>query len=269
LGESLAPGHYDNTMTVSLINILAVLAAITAAPSDTGAQSAPTPAPTPTRVPFAVGENLSYEVRFGALKVGNARMQVVGVENVRGRDAWHIVFTVRGGTFFYKVDDRQESWIDRETFSSLRFVQDLNEGGRDRERTFEIYPDRQVYTENDSEERQSVENPLDDGSFLYFVRTLPLAVGETYEFERYFRPDRNPVKIRVLRRERIKVPGGTFDTIVIQPIIKGRGILSEGAEGEIWLTDDHRRMMVQLKSKLSIGTLNLYLRSFSEGQTAR
>jgi len=249
-------------MTASLVNLLAALAALAPAQDTLPATTA---ARDPLPVPFAVGENLSYEVRFGSLKVGDARMQVVGVENIRGQDAWHTVFTVRGGTFFYKVDDRTESWIDRDTFSSLRFVQDLNEGGRDRERTFEIFPDRRVYTENGGEERASVENPLDDGSFLYFVRTLPLTVGETYTFDRYFRPDRNPVQIRVLRRERIKVPAGTFNTIVIQPIIKGRGILSEGADGQIWLTDDDRRLMVQLKSKLSIGSLNLFLRSHTPG----
>ena len=44
-------------------------------------------------------------------------------------------------------------------------------------------------------------------SFLYFLRTIPLDVGETYTFDRYFRPDRNPVTIKVLRTERIRVAG--------------------------------------------------------------
>ncbi len=38
--------------------------------------------------------------------------------------------------------------------------------------------------------------PLDDGSFLYFVRTIPLEVGQTYNFDRYFNPKANPVTIR-------------------------------------------------------------------------
>ncbi|HJU89946.1 MAG TPA: DUF3108 domain-containing protein [Gemmatimonadaceae bacterium] len=221
----------------------------------------------PDSLPFEVGEKLDYEVKFGAIKVGSARMHVQGIENVRGRPAFHTVFTVRGGTFFYKVNDRYESWMDTLTLSSLRFIQDVDEGSYERRRVFQIFPDRKVYTENDSPEKPSVLNPLDDGSFLYFIRTIPLTVGNTVELNRYFRPDRNPVKIRVLRKERIKVPAGTFQTIVIQPIIKTRGIFADKGEAQVWITDDDRRMMVQLKSKLSFGSLNLYLRSAQQTQT--
>jgi hypothetical protein len=199
------------------------------------------------------------------LKVGNGRMEVLGIETIRGREAWHTAFTVKGGTFFYRVNDRLESWIDVETFASLRHVQDLQEGKRDRERRFEIYPDRLVYTENESEERPTARDPLDDGSFLYFIRTVPLSVGQTYDFPRYFKPDRNPVRVRVLRKESVKVPAGRFDAIVIQPIIKSKGIFSENGRAEIWLSDDDRRIMLQMKSNLSFGTLNLYLKSYTEG----
>jgi hypothetical protein len=216
-------------------------------------------------VPFSIGERLEYDVKFGVLKVGSGRMEVLGIETIRGREAWHTAFTVKGGTFFYKVNDRLESWIDVESFASLRHIQDLQEGKRDRERRFEIYPDRLVYTENDSEERPTARDPLDDASFLYFIRTVPLSVGQTYDFPRYFRPDRNPVRVRVLRKESVKVPAGRFDAIVIQPIIKSKGIFSENGQAEIWLSDDERRIMLQMKSNLSFGTLNLYLKSYTAG----
>ena len=220
----------------------------------------------PARVPFEIGESLTYDVRFGAIKVGTGRMRVIGQEEVRGRNAWHVRFSVSGGTLFYRVDDVYESWMDAETLNSLRFVQDLNQGSRDRERRYEIYPERAVYRElvRGTEERPSVSNPLDDGSFLFFIRTVPLEVGQSYTFNRYFRPDRNPVVIRVLRRERVRVPAGEFNAIVVQPIIKTTGIFSEGGQAEIWLSDDDRRIMLQMRSRLSFGSLNLYLRNYRE-----
>ena len=217
------------------------------------------------KVPFGVGERLEYEVKFGALRVGNAHMEVVALENLRGRPAWHTAFWVQGGNFLYRVNDVYESWMDAETLSSLRFVQELEEGGKDTERRFEIYPERATFIQTSNKpatEERSVGQPLDDGSFLYFVRTIPLAVGQTYDFNRYFRPDRNPVRIRVLRKERIKVPAGTFDALVIQPVIKTKGIFSENGHAEIWLSDDERHIMLQLKSKLSFGSLNLYLKTY-------
>jgi hypothetical protein len=217
-------------------------------------------------VPFDTGERLTYDVRFSGIKVGTGRMEVVGTQDVRGREAWHTRFTVKGGIPFYKVNDRLESWIDTRTFESLRFVQDLEEGSRDRERLYEIYPERGTYSEKgEVEHAPSVEDPLDDAAFLYFVRTIPLEVGATYEFNRYFRPDRNPVKIHVLRKETVKVPAGTYKTIVIQPVIKSKGIFSEKGHAEMWLTDDPRRLLVQMKSDLSIGSLNLYLRGYVPG----
>ena len=219
------------------------------------------------RVPFGVGERLEYDVKFGKIKVGSGSMEVADMQQVRGRETWHTVFQVRGGTFFYRVNDKYESWIDRRTGNSLRFHQDLNEGRRDVERNFEIFPERAVFIEGGEDTTQtSVRNPLDDGSFLYFLRTIPLAVGETYTFERYFRPDRNPVTIKVLRKERIRVPAGDFDAIVVQPIIKTTGIFSENGNAEIWLSDDDHRIMLQMKSGLSFGSLNLYLKSYRPAQ---
>jgi hypothetical protein len=216
-------------------------------------------------VPFGVGERMEYEVRFGPLRVGNGHMEVVGIENIRGREVYHTAFWVQGGTFFYKVNDLDESWFDTQTLSSLRFVQQHEEGSKDRERHYEIYPDRAVYEalqDKPVKETPSVHQPLDDGSFLYFIRTIPLTVGQTYDFDRYYKPDRNPVRIRVLRKERITVPAGTFNAIVIQPVIKTKGIFSENGRAEVWLSDDDRRIMLQLKSHLSFGSLSIYLKSY-------
>ena len=250
--------------------VIRALAAALSTIALTGALAAPADAQgtaSATRraaVPFLVGENLTYDVRFGAIKVGTARMHVMGLDTIRTRPAWHVKFTLSGGTIFYKVDDVYESWMDVVTLNSLRYVQDTEQGSRERKRQFEIFPERAVFQEvfKRNREMPSVANPLDDGSFLFFIRTVPLVVGKTYEFNRYFKPDRNPVTIRVLRRERVRVPAGSFDAIVIQPIIKTSGIFSEGGAAEIWLTDDDKRMMLQMKSRLSFGSLNLFLRSY-------
>jgi hypothetical protein len=217
------------------------------------------------KVPFGAGERMEYDVKFGAIKVGSAHMEVVALDNLRGRPAWHTAFFVQGGNFLYRVNDVYESWMDAETLSSLRFIQQLEEGGKDTERHFEIYPERAVFVQTSkkpAKEEPSVSAPLDDGSFLYFLRTIPLVVGQTYDFNRYFRPDRNPVRIRVLRKERVTVPAGTFNAIVVQPVIKTKGIFSENGHAEVWLSDDDRHIMIQLKSKLSFGSLNLYLKSY-------
>jgi len=213
--------------------------------------------------PFAPGERLSYDVHFGVIKVGNGTMEVAGIDTVRGRPAYHTTFRLNGSIPLYRVDDVFESWFATDDLSSLRFVQDQNEGTKKRQHRYEIYPNRRVYDDLTDEhpEQPSVAQPLDDGSFVYFVRTVPLEVGRTYEFQRYFKPDRNPVTIRVVRRERVTVPAGTFDAVVIQPVIKTKGVFSEDGRAELWISDDERRLIVQMKSQLTFGTIDLYLTS--------
>lgn len=220
------------------------------------------PADARAPVPFGIGERADYQVKFGIFSVGRAFTEVFAIDTVRERETWHMLFHVRGGIPGFRVEYRLESWMDTHSIASLRFRQDMDEGGRERQRNYEIFPGG-TYTLNDREPQPTVTLPLDDGSFLFFARTVPLEVGREYSFDRYFVPDRNPVRIQVLRKERIKVPAGEFETIVIRPIIKARGVFSEGGRAEVWLTDDSRRIMVQMKTHMKLGSLSLFLRSYT------
>jgi hypothetical protein len=236
------------------------------------AQSSPSAAPSANAIAlnkaaFAPGERLSYDVSFGHVHVGHGSMLLEGTDTVRGHTAWRAVFTISGGTFFFRVRDSTVSWFDTTTMSSLRFVQHIREGRYHADRDYQIYPDRGTYARRDEPEVKSVHEPLDDASFLYFLRSVPLEVGRTYQFDRYFQPEGNPIIIRVLRREQVTVPAGTFNAIVVQPQFKTPGIFSQKGHAEVWLADDSTHMMLMLKSGLSFGSLNLYLTRYSLGSS--
>jgi hypothetical protein len=241
---------------------LAMVALLTALP--VSAQESTRSAP--ARVPFGVGERLEFDIRFGKLHVGTGSMEVLPLDTVRGRDAWHTIFRLSGGIPFYHVNDRYEDWFDTHTLSSLRYWQDIDEGNYEPKRHYEIFPDRKEYIENDKPPQLSVARPLDEGSFLYFLRTIPLRVGMDTSFNDYFRADRNPVRFKVLRRDTIEVPAGRFAAIVIQPIFESK-LFSEGGHAEIWLSDDENRIMLQMKSHVKFGSLNLYLKSYQPSPT--
>ncbi len=219
----------------------------------------PTLIPGMAAVPFTIGERLQYDVKFSWKSVGTGVMEVKEIVDVRGRPSWHTVFTIKGGIPFFRVDDSMESWFDVFTLSSRRFHQRVQEGGYKRTRLYEMYPERAVFREGNKEEEPSVNSPLDDGSFLYYVRTIPLEVGKTYEVPRYFNPAANPVRITVVRRETIQVPAGEYKTVVLRPTFQSRGIFSEDGKAEVWISDDEYRIMVQMKTSLKIGSINLYL----------
>jgi hypothetical protein len=228
--------------------------------------------PEPAATPFGPGERMNYQVKLGVANVGNGHMEVHGIETIRGSRAYHVSMGIRGGIrFVARVDNLFESWMDVETLASHRFIQDQDELRTQRHRQFDFFHAERRFVRADGEEsgQMITSRPLDDISFVYYARTLPLKVGETYTLNHYFRPDRNPVVIRVLRKDRIEVPAGTFNTIVVQPIIKTRGLFSEGGEAEIHFSDDNRRLMVYMRSRVPGMNLSLHLRDFTPGRPLR
>jgi hypothetical protein len=254
-------------------------------------------------VPFGPGERARYEVRLGPAVVGRGSIEIPHTELVRGRPAYRTAFRVRGGVPFYRVDDRMESWIDVETLSTVRAVQSTREGRRTRHRQYEIYPERGVYTEARAGEHAApaaapaaapepaaeststlaadegagaaaaptvhptVTRPFDEGAFVQFVRTVPLEVGQRYVFDRYYKPDRNPVTVDVLRRERVTVPAGTFDAVVIRPSFRTKGIFAQSGGTEVWLSDDARRVVLRIRTHLPFGALTLALTEYTPPDT--
>ncbi|MGV3707461.1 MAG: DUF3108 domain-containing protein [Gemmatimonas sp.] len=219
----------------------------------------------PLNIPFGVGERMDYDVRFLGGKKGEGSMEVREITDVRGKKAWHTVFAVKGRVvLLIGVNITLESWFDMATLNSLRFHQNQQYTGTSKIQTIQIYPERGIYKEDSLPERPTVKEPLDDGSFLYFVRSLPLEVGKTYSFDRYFKPDKNPIRITVLRREKVKVPAGEFNTIVLRPEIKSGGLFAEG-KSQVWMTDDPSHMVVKLESEVAVGTLSLHLKRYKPG----
>lgn len=230
------------------------------------AQPAPGADLTPADVPFGVGERLDYRVKFGPLRVGEAHMVVQGVERVDGHPTYHLNTVIEGSTPFYKLVDKQESWLDVAQLASRRYLQDSKQGSYERYRVIDFDLENLVYSQHDGETGPIPAQALDDCSFVYFVRSLALEVGETYEWNRYFRLDRNPVILQVLRREKVEVPAGEFSTVVVRPIIKSGGIFSEGGRAEIYITDDEKRVPVKLVTKLKVGSIILELTDYTPGE---
>lgn len=221
--------------------------------------------------PFGVGEHARYRVGYGILRaVGSGSMHIVGVDTVDGHPAYHMHFRLRGGIPGARVNNTYDSWMDVNGLFSRGFEQDTHEVRFRRQRTRQFFPEesRWVGVTNDRDESGILETdtPLDDTSFLYFVRTLRLDPGDEHEFNNYWNPDGNPVRIRVLRRETVEVPAGRFNTVVVQPLVETSGLFSDGGEAEVYFTDDAARILVMLRAKVSFGTLRLELEEFTPGR---
>ena len=232
---------------------------------------------------FPVGERSVYDVRVALGRVraprplGEARLTVEARDTVDGTPTYRTSLEVEGGIpLVYSMDDRQVSWIATDPIRSLRYEERLREGSYRRDRYYRLDQDERAYTRYDlrdgdwrpDEGKTDVpmpEDALDEISFLYLVRTLPLEPGRTFRFERYFEEDGNPVELEVLRRERVRVPAGRFETVVVRPTIRAGGLFGEEGRAEVYLTDDDRRVVVKIESRMKAGRANFLLTDYRAG----
>jgi len=248
---------------------LALLLAAAPATAQDQAQVVAAPAHDSVRTyPFSVGERFDYQVKLGIFSVGRASMEAMGLDSIRGHEAFLLRLTLNGRALFFSLDDTLTSWTGTRDFRSYRFYQNNNEDGKIRKRDFLIHPDSSYYQRANRMDTTyvSVADPLDDVAFFYWVRTLPLEVGQSYRWDRYFIPDRNPVTIRVIKRQKCELPHDEKrQCLLIQPTIKSSGLLSEAADARILLTDDVDRIPVEVRTNFSFGTLVLKLRGVRRG----
>jgi hypothetical protein len=205
-------------------------------------------------VPFDFGESLTYQVKFGWWEVGEGFLRVWDdLESVRGNPTYHVQMGLEGSSAGASIEYYFDSWMDVGNLASHRYVQDQR-GFNERYREYNIYPEQQRWDRLDVEQSGETPSnmPLDQVSFIWYVRTLPLEVGDEYILNHYFKTEDNPVIIRVLRKETIEVPAGTFECIVVEPIIQTSGLFGDGGQAEIYFTDDDDRHMVYMKSKVKL-----------------
>ena len=221
----------------------------------------------PAQVPFGPGEELRYRVKYGVFGVGEARMSIAGVDTLHGNPVYAAALHIRASPLGYDIDHTLSSWIDTRRLVTRRFVNDQR--GRDRYRAYDIFPeDRRVARlDHDTTWAISTTEPLDDIAFVFFARTLPLEVGRTYVYHRYFKEERNPIILKVVRKDTREVGAGVFSTIVVQPLIPGSSFFSEGGDAEIHFSDDERRLLVYMKVDGPILPFNItmHLREIQRG----
>jgi len=250
-------------------------AALAAAGQERGDTTAPVvpdslPAdPYVAQTPFGPGEHLVYQVKVGIFSVGDGHMSVHAVDTVRGNPTYRAVMGIEGSLMGLGVDDEYTTWFDLYTLQSWRYIRNVHQVNYTSFRHFEFYPDKGTWEREDNDEFGPLGSriPLDDIAFVYYIRTLPLEVGQTYTLDRYFKDEGNPVVIQVIRKDRRETEAGTFNTIVVKPLIKTDGLFGEGGDAELHFTDDDRRLLVYMRSNIPKfpGSLTLHLRSIQEG----
>jgi hypothetical protein len=216
----------------------------------------------PAHKPFDAGEWFQFSIQYGIIKAGDALMQVEDIEEIDGRQCYHLVSKAESSDFFsvfFKVRDRVDSFLDRESFVTRRFSKKILEGKY--RTTFSVDFDHKnhVATYSDGTKMEILACAQDILSAFFYVRTLDLGLGQSVEIPCHSDKKNYPLDVVVHRKETITTSVGKFDCVVVEPILKSSGVFRQKGRLTIWLTDDEYRIPVLMKSKVAVGSISAIL----------
>ncbi len=162
----------------------------------------------------------------------------------------------------FPVHDRFESHFDPRTFCSLSIFKHSEEGSHKRETSIHFDYEHKKTTLDEKSlktgETKHVENDLagcatDVITGFYYLQSLPLPLDAIYEFP-ISDGKTTIVRATVEKRERVKVPAGTFPALLVTAEATSGPLRSKGKVW-VWYSEDPSHTPVQMRAKLGWGTL--------------
>jgi len=219
---------------------------------------------------FDVGEYLEFSVSYGILHAGTAVMEVMDTIMYNGAKCFKVRSTARTSGFistFYKVDDTVFTYIDYDGIFSHYFRKRLREGKYRNEKT--TYFDQRRHlaiTGNDTVQTYSFVQ--DAYSSFYYIRTQDIQPNVEILVDNHMDKKNYPLKVIINGREKVEVPAGEFDCIIVEPVMRSEGIFKAKGRIKIWLTDDEYKMPVKMQTEVFfLGSIHAELKEFRHGRT--
>lgn len=207
------------------------------------AQSARSP------LPFAPGEACVYR---GSGPLGRMGSGSFAVERGESAGSWLLRFDFRGRVGPVVVENHTRSWFDPAETASFRFTK--TERSPFARSSDDVHMDRATrrWTGGQAAPGGAMPTaaPLDELSFIFFLRTLRLADGDGQSFIRHYDSTRNPIRVRVVGRGPVRVPAGEFQAVQVE--MRVRDPRQYGGEGviQIHFTDDARHLPLRIESRI-------------------
>src|SRR3989344_5052290 len=194
----------------------------------------------PERLPFAPGERTVMSITFMGVEAGTLDLRVLPYKYVGGRKSFH--FRGHGVStsvfaLFYRVNDVGESFMDYDGLYSHKFQLKIDESRQQRDlveyydqKTHVIhYWEKLVHTKKGlriTEFTREIENYAQDAvTAAFYLRTLPLEVGESYTYPMVTNGKVWHVTAKVIRKEELATPMGKVPAIVIEPETRFEGAI--------------------------------------------
>lgn len=226
---------------------------------------------------FQNGEEITYKMyynwKFVWLAAGEVTFKVVDMG-----DQYHLSAfgkTYKEYEWFFKVRDKYDTYIDKETLLPNVSIRDIEEG------KYRLYDEvtfdkshnvAKSFRGKSKDKAQMTDYPIDACmhdilSIIYFVRNVEfqdMSAGSEIPIKIFMDKETWPLKVRYKGKDgKKKVKGaGKFKTIRFSPEVIVGTVFNEDAQMDVWVTDDKNKIPVLIESPVSVGSVKAVLKEY-------
>ena len=226
------------------------------------------------QAPWMKGEKLTYDLCWGPITAGSASLDVKPVKD--GKTEF-LTFATGNKTInkIYPVNDTIYTRVRNKGLMTEVFRKSLHEGTFHNKSVirFDRKGEKAWLSDTvflDPPEKRKVKRSADTSvaiqgvehsiiSAFYWVRTMPLTVGDTSRFAAVSGKKRYELKVLVHGKEELETAIGKVKTVKVEPVLDGDGIFNSKGRIFIWLTDDDKRIPVLMQCEIALGSIKAKL----------
>lgn len=219
---------------------------------------------------FQRGEKLTYRIHYGLINAGEATLEVKQDSTMIGkRKTLHLVGKGRSlGAFswFFKVKDKYESYLDEESLMPWLFVRNVEEGNYKINRTvmFNQYKKNAVVDDSSYVVPEYCQDLL---SAFYYARSLDLqslSLNDTVQINTFFDFENYPLMIKYIGKDTLDSDIGEIRCLKFRPLLQVGRVFKEEEDMTVWISDDQNKVPVRVQADVVVGSIKMDL-SDTEG----
>lgn len=213
---------------------------------------------------FSVGEKIRMSVRYGPIPCGELTFNVAEMTTHQGRPVYvvHVYLaTNRAFSFLYEVSDTLTSYIDAEGMFTWRMTKEIHEKkiNDPRQDTVEIYDYDQMnrtWSKNGEVKGEILPFTQDVLSSIYYLRAIDWSgSGDTVRAPLNDWRRNYMMTFELGPTRRLSVLNEWVQTRTGKPMVQLEGKYKMIGNNEVWFTDDIRRIPVQVRCNIKLGSL--------------
>lgn len=236
----------------------------------------------PTSKPSVrIGERFVFKIKYLGLTAGHLQMETKRPVKIGGQEVYHFSAKLRSARYYsyiYTLDDSIDTFVTVDKFLPIKYilsqresaqsVDDLQLFDREQLKTYHWY--KKIKHGKLKEEEITKPIPFyfqDSFSALLFLRTLPLKIGDSYEFPIVTRGKIWMLGVKVDEIEEIEIMDKDVLAIRINAKTRFPGVLERKGDILFWFSADEKKRLLKFEAQVKIGSVAGELVEYKDGKS--